>query len=110
MAAVNLVHTAFESADGRTAKVWLGEAEQDHGLASLKGGHVMPLCDGVVLAGTGERSSPQGACQLARSLFAAGAATGHHPSRTRARKGGRHGTPAPEWQEHRADFREVTDA
>ena len=95
MAAVHRFYTAFESADGRTAKVWLGEAEQDHGLASLKGGHVMPLCDGVVLAGTGERSSPQGACQLARSLCAAGAATSHHPGRTQVREGGRHGISAP---------------
>ena len=75
MAAVYRFHPAFESADGGRAKIWLGDPEQDHGLASLEGGDVMPLCDGVVLVGMGERTSPQGVCQLARSLFAAGAAT-----------------------------------
>jgi arginine deiminase len=35
----------------------------------------MPLRQGVVLVGMGERTSPQGVCQLARNLFAAGAAT-----------------------------------
>ena len=75
MAAVYRFYTAFESADGRTAKVWLGEAEQEHGLASLKGGDVMPLGNGVVLIGMGERSSPQGVSSLARALFASGSAT-----------------------------------
>ncbi len=79
MAAVYRFHPAFEKADGSRAPVWMGKAQtepdQDHGLASLEGGDVMPLSDGVVLVGMGERSSPQGVCQLARSLFAAGAAT-----------------------------------
>jgi arginine deiminase len=44
-------------------------------LASLEGGDVMPLGNGVVLVGMGERSSPQGVSQLALKLFAHGAAT-----------------------------------
>lgn len=52
-----------------------GDPETDHGLASLEGGDVMPLGNGVVLVGMGERSSPQGVSQLARKLFAQGAAT-----------------------------------
>jgi arginine deiminase len=54
---------------------WWGDPERDHGLASLEGGDVMPIGQGVVLIGMGERTSPQGVCQLARNLFAQGAAT-----------------------------------
>ncbi|GES40793.1 arginine deiminase [Rhizobium dioscoreae] len=41
---------------------------------SLEGGDVMPIGDGVVLAGMGERSTPQAVGTLARSLFASGIA------------------------------------
>jgi arginine deiminase len=75
MAAVYRFHPAFEKADGSRPTVWMGDPDQDHGLASLEGGDVMPLSPGVVLVGMGERTSPQGVSQLARSLFAAGAAT-----------------------------------
>jgi arginine deiminase len=75
MAAVYRFHPAFARPDDSRPNVWMGDIDQDHGLASLEGGDVMPLSDGVVLVGMGERSSPQGVCQLARSLFAAGAAT-----------------------------------
>ncbi len=75
MAAVYRFHPAFAGADGSRASVWMGDPDQDHGLVSLEGGDVMPLSPGVVLVGMGERTSPQGVCQLARSLFAAGAAT-----------------------------------
>ena len=71
MAAIYRFHPKF----GANTKVWCGDPDKDHGLASLEGGDVMPLCEGVVLVGMGERTSPQGVCQLARSLFAAGAAT-----------------------------------
>ncbi len=46
-----------------------------HGLATFEGGDVMPLGNGVVLVGMGERSSPQGVCQLALDLFSTGTAT-----------------------------------
>lgn len=54
---------------------WWGDPDVDHGLASLEGGDVMPLGGGVVLVGMGERTSPQAVSQLARVLFARGAAT-----------------------------------
>jgi len=71
MSAIYRFHPQF----GANTRVWWGDPGQDHGLASLEGGDVMPLGQGVVLVGMGERSSPQGVSQLARSLFAAGAAT-----------------------------------
>jgi arginine deiminase len=54
---------------------WWGDPDQDHGGATLEGGDLMPLGQGVVLIGMGERSSPQAVSQLARALFACGAAT-----------------------------------
>ena len=54
---------------------WWGDPDVDHGLASLEGGDVMPLGRGVVLVGMGERTSPQAVSQLARALFARGAAS-----------------------------------
>jgi arginine deiminase len=75
MAAVYRFHPAFAAADGSRPKVWMGDPDQDHGLASLEGGDVMPLSAGVVLVGMGERTSPQGVSLLARSLFDSGAAT-----------------------------------
>lgn len=71
MAAVYRFHPLFAG----HVKVWWGDPDTDHGLASLEGGDVMPLGKGVVLVGMGERSSPQGVSQLARSLFASGGAT-----------------------------------
>jgi arginine deiminase len=71
--AVYRFHPAF-SAGGAT-KEWWGDPDLDHGLASLEGGDVMPLGQGVVLIGMGERTSPQAVNQLARVLFARGAAT-----------------------------------
>lgn len=43
-------------------------------MASLEGGDVVPLGNGVVLVGMGERTSPQAVSQLARRLFERGAA------------------------------------
>lgn len=42
---------------------------------SLEGGDVMPIGQGIVLVGMGERTTPQGVGELARSLFAAGEVT-----------------------------------
>ncbi len=75
MAAIYRFHPAFAAAADREAKEWWGDPDHDHGLASLEGGDVMPLGNGVVLVGMGERSSPQGVSQLALNLFACGAAT-----------------------------------
>ena len=65
----------FHPAFSHTVTEWWGDPDIDHGLASLEGGDVMPVCPGVVLVGMGERSSPQAVNQLARRLFAQGAAT-----------------------------------
>ncbi len=70
-AAVYRFHPGFAG----QASVWWGDPDRDHGLASLEGGDVMPLGNGVVLVGMGERTSPQAVSQLARALFAGGAAT-----------------------------------
>jgi len=74
MAAIYRFHPAFCPL-GVPAHVWWGDPDHDPGLATLEGGDVMPLGHGVVLVGMGERSSPQGVAQLARALFAQGAAT-----------------------------------
>jgi arginine deiminase len=75
MATVYRFHPAFASQASGPTKVWWGGPDHDHGLASLEGGDLMPLGNGVVLVGMGERTSPQGVSQLARSLFAQAAAT-----------------------------------
>ena len=54
--------------------VWWGDPELDWGLATLEGGDVMPVGNGVVLIGMSERSSRQAITQVAAALFAAGAA------------------------------------
>jgi arginine deiminase len=54
--------------------IWWGDPDTDHGAATLEGGDVMPIGNGVVLIGMGERTSPQAVLQVARSLFAAKAA------------------------------------
>ncbi len=70
-AAIYRFHPAFA---GQDFKVWYGDPELDHGLATLEGGDVMPIGKGVVLIGMGERTSRQAIGQLAQSLFQHGAA------------------------------------
>jgi arginine deiminase len=55
-------------------KVWWGDPQQDHGLATLEGGDVMPIGKGNVLIGMSERTSRQAISQLAATLFRKGAA------------------------------------
>jgi arginine deiminase len=55
--------------------VWWGDPTQDHGLATLEGGDVMPIGKGIVLIGMSERTSRQAISQLAATLFKKGAAT-----------------------------------
>jgi arginine deiminase len=57
-----------------SVRVWWGDPELDHGSATLEGGDVMAIGNGVVLVGMGERSSRQAISQPAASLFEAGAA------------------------------------
>ncbi|MCP8688819.1 arginine deiminase [Marinobacterium sedimentorum] len=70
MAAIYRYHPKFA---GKVDVHW-GDPLQDHGLASLEGGDVMAVGNGVVLVGMGERSSPQGIGQMANALFEKGAA------------------------------------
>ena len=70
-AAIYRFHPAFAAADFR---IWYGDPDLDHGLASLEGGDLMPIGNGVVLVGMGERSSHQAIGQLAQALFRHGAA------------------------------------
>jgi len=71
MATIYRSHPAFA---GKVTE-WWGDPTQPHAQASLEGGDVMPLGNGLVLVGMGERTSPQAVTQLARSLFVRGGAT-----------------------------------
>jgi arginine deiminase len=66
------IYTFHPDFSGST--IWWGDPEQDWGLATLEGGDVMPVGNGVVLVGMSERSSRQALTQLAAALFANGAA------------------------------------
>lgn len=55
-------------------EVWWGDPTQHHGSATLEGGDVMPIGNGVVLIGMSERTSRQAIAQLAIALFAKGGA------------------------------------
>jgi arginine deiminase len=59
-------HSLFKQAD---FQVWWGDPDVDHGAATLEGGDVMPLSNGVVLMGMGQRTTPQAIEQVAQSLF-----------------------------------------
>ena len=49
--------------------VWYGDSDVDHGLATLEGGDVMPIGNGVVLIGMGERTTPQAVGQVAECIL-----------------------------------------
>lgn len=70
MTAIYRFHPVFK---GQVTE-WWGDPDRGHGQASIEGGDVMPLGNGLVLIGMGERSSPQAVSQLARRLFDQGAA------------------------------------
>jgi arginine deiminase len=57
-----------------TQKVWHGGVEQDWGRATVEGGDVMPIGNGAVMIGMGERTAPQAVTMIARELFKAGSA------------------------------------
>jgi len=71
MKAIYQFHPDFASAGVR---VWWGDPEKDWAQATLEGGDVMPIGNGVVLIGMSERSSRQAITQVAAALFEAGAA------------------------------------
>ena len=55
-------------------KLWHGGVEQDWGRATIEGGDVMPIGNGAVMIGMGERTAPQAVSMIARELFKAGSA------------------------------------
>jgi arginine deiminase len=69
--AVYRFHPRFRAAG---FQIWFGGVDHDWGTASLEGGDIMPVGDGVVLVGQGERSRATAVSILAQNLFAAGAA------------------------------------
>ena len=71
LAAIYGFHPDFRDAD---FPVWWGNVDHDFGPATLEGGDVMPVGNGVVLVGMGERTTPHAVGLLARALFAQGAA------------------------------------
>jgi arginine deiminase len=71
LAAIYRFHPDFADAG---FPIWFGNPMVDYGMATLEGGDVMPIGKGVVLIGMGERTTPQAVGQVARALFAGGAA------------------------------------
>jgi arginine deiminase len=69
--AIYRFHPRFRAAD---FQIWFGGADHDWGLARMEGGDMMPVGDGVILIGMGERSTARAVSILARNMFAAGAA------------------------------------
>jgi len=69
--AVYRFHPRFREAG---FEIWFGGVDHDWGSATLEGGDIMPIGDGVVLVGQGERSNARAVSILAQNLFAAGAA------------------------------------
>ncbi len=70
-AAIYKYHPKFA---GEVEVIW-GDPTQNYGLATLEGGDIMPVGNGAVLVGMGERTSPQAVGLLAQALFAQGRAT-----------------------------------
>ena len=69
--AIYRFHPGFRDAD---FQIWYGGADHDWGTARVEGGDIMPVGDGVVLVGLGERSTAKAVSIMARNLFAADAA------------------------------------
>lgn len=72
LAAIYRFHPDFKDA---SFPIWWGDPKIDHGPATVEGGDVMPIGNGIVLIGMGERTTPQAVGQIARGLFASGGAT-----------------------------------
>jgi arginine deiminase len=54
------------------ATVYYGDDDEPHGAATVEGGDVLALGNGVVLVGMGERTTPQGIENAAHAWFASG--------------------------------------
>lgn len=69
--AIYRFHPMFKDGSHTT---WFGAEERDYADATIEGGDVMPIGNGTVLVGMGERTTPQAVECLAQSLFAGGGA------------------------------------
>jgi arginine deiminase len=72
MEAIYRWHPMFVAAG--PVRVWHGGVEEDWGRATVEGGDVMPVGNGAVMIGMGERTAPQAVTLIARELFKAGSA------------------------------------
>lgn len=66
-AAVYKFHPDFKNGE---FAIWFGDGETDHHAATVEGGDVMPIGNGVVLIGMGERTTAEAVFQIAQALFA----------------------------------------
>lgn len=73
LAAIYKFHPEFQK---DSFHIWWGSPDAAHGSAALEGGDVMPVGNGVVLIGMGERTTYQAVSQVALELFRHHAA--HH--------------------------------
>lgn len=72
MQAIYRWHPMFADQD---IPIWHGGVDEDWGRATIEGGDVMPIGNGAVMIGMGERTAPQAVTMVARELFKAGSAT-----------------------------------
>lgn len=70
--AIYKYHPEFRDGD---FYIWWGDPDMDYGSAMIEGGDVMPVGNGVVLIGMGERTTYQAVSMLAQTLFEHKAAT-----------------------------------
>jgi arginine deiminase len=70
--AVYKFHPRFKGAD---FQIWWGDSDASYGAATVEGGDVMPIGNGTVLIGMGERTTRQAVFQVASELFKQGGAT-----------------------------------
>ncbi|MEM5582547.1 arginine deiminase [Roseibium sp. AS2] len=54
--------------------IWWGDSDENFQNATMEGGDVMPIGNGTVFIGMGERTTRQAVTQVAQSLFASGGA------------------------------------
>lgn len=64
-------HPMFMNAE---FNIWWGDSDENFQNATMEGGDVMPIGNGTVFIGMGERTTRQAVTQVAQNLFAAGGA------------------------------------
>ncbi|MGZ2376425.1 arginine deiminase [Sinorhizobium medicae] len=70
--AIYKFHPSFKSA---SFDIWWGDSDEQFANATIEGGDVMPIGNGTLLVGMGERTTYQAVGQVAKTLFKSGAAT-----------------------------------